>query len=57
MQAIFVFAHEAVGTIAATAVHDNTTPIQKRSGLAEQYLNIANVRGGEIVMQKLAPDR
>jgi hypothetical protein len=57
MQAIFVIAHEAVGTIAATAVDDNTTPIQKRSGLAGKYLNSANVRGGEIVISKLAPDQ
>jgi hypothetical protein len=56
MEAIFVIAHEAVSNIAATAVDDNTTPIQKRSGLAGQYLNIANVRGGEIVMEKLAPE-
>jgi hypothetical protein len=56
MEAIFVIAHEAVSNIAATAVDDNTTPIQKRSGLAGQFVNIANVRGGEMVMEKLAPN-
>jgi hypothetical protein len=55
--AMFVFAHEAVANIAATIVRDNTTPNEVRAGLADKYLTMATVRGGAMLVEKLAPAR
>jgi hypothetical protein len=55
-QAVYVIAHEAVGNIAGTAVGDNTTPVEKRNGAAEKYLAIATVRGGEMLITRVAPE-
>ena len=54
-EAVFVVAHEMVGTVAERAVGDNTTPNEKKSGLAGQYLNAATVRGGALVIERAAP--
>ena len=51
-----MIAHEAVGNIAGTAVGDNTTPVEKRNGTAEKYLAIATVRGGEMLVTRVAPE-
>src|SRR3954471_6547437 len=45
VEAIYVIAHEAVGSIASTAVSDNITPEQRRTGLGERYQSAAAVRG------------
>jgi len=55
-QAVYVIAHEAVGNVAGTAVGDNTTPVEKRNGTAEKYLAIATVRGGEMLITRVAPE-
>ena len=55
-EAIYVIAHEAVGNVAGTAVGDNTTPVQKRNGMAEKFLSIATVRGGEMLVTRVAPE-
>jgi hypothetical protein len=54
--AIYVFAHEAVGRIAASAIVDNTTPAQQRQGVTERYANRAAVRGGLLLLQRTAPE-
>ena len=55
MDAIYAFAHEAVGPLVAPAVDDNTTPAEKRSGLATMIGSYALVRGGALVLAHLSP--
>jgi hypothetical protein len=55
MDAIYAFAHEVVGPLAAPAVDDNTTPAEKRSGLATAIGSNALVRGGALVLAHLSP--
>jgi hypothetical protein len=54
--AIYVFAHEAVYGVASSAVTDNTTPNDRRSGVTEGYIGAAAVRGGYQLLQRVAPD-
>ncbi len=56
VQAIYVIAHEAVSGIASTAVADNITPEQRRTGVAERYQSSAAVRGGALLLQHTAPE-
>ena len=56
VEAIYVIAHEAVSGIASVAVGDNITPEQRRSGLAERYQSAAAVRGGALLLQRVAPE-
>jgi hypothetical protein len=55
-EAIYVFAHEAVGALAASAVNDNTTPNEKRTGVAERLQSAAAVRTGHLLLRRLAPE-
>ena len=55
-EAIYVIAHEAVSGIASTAVKDNITPEQARSGLGERYQSSAAVRGGALLIQRTSPE-
>ena len=56
VEAIYVIAHEAVGQLAATSVHDNITPEQQRTGLGERYQSAAAVRGGALLIQRTTPE-
>jgi hypothetical protein len=56
LNAIYVFAHEVVGTETQRALVDNTTPADQRSGVVDRMLPIANVRAGAILLQRLAPE-
>ncbi|HEX6536005.1 MAG TPA: hypothetical protein VF041_15520 [Gemmatimonadaceae bacterium] len=56
LDAVYVFAHEAVGTLANQAVSDNTTPAEKRAGTADRYTSAAAVRGGALLVQRVAPE-
>ena len=56
VEAIYVIAHEVVGGIAGTAVSDNITPEQRRTGLGERYQSSAAVRGGALLIQRVAPE-
>ncbi|MDP9204057.1 MAG: hypothetical protein M3P12_01195 [Gemmatimonadota bacterium] len=56
VEAIYVIAHEAVSGIAGTAVSDNITPEQRRSGLGERYQSAAAVRGGALLLQRTSPE-
>ena len=56
VDAIYVFTHEAMGTLAATAIADNITPAERREGLAEKMASAAAVRGGALLLQRAAPD-
>lgn len=55
-EAIYVFAHEVSGGLAATTVNDNTSPSDKRSGLAAGLQSAAAVRTGLILLERTAPD-
>lgn len=54
--AIYVVAHELVGGEVRTAVEDNVTPTDRRSGLLDRYIAAGAVRGGAILLQKVAPE-
>jgi hypothetical protein len=55
MDAMYAFAHEIAGPLVGPAVDDNTTPAEKRSGLATTIGNSALVQGGELVFAHLSP--
>lgn len=56
IDAIYVIAHEAIARIANEAVTDNLTPTERRNGLADRYASAAAVRGGAMLLQKVAPE-
>ncbi|MGI9076443.1 MAG: hypothetical protein ACR2G6_03800 [Gemmatimonadaceae bacterium] len=56
IDAIYVFAHEAIIAVAATAVRDNTTPVEKRNGLSDRYNAAGAVRGGAMLLKRAAPE-
>ncbi|MFN2636731.1 MAG: hypothetical protein ABR585_06885 [Gemmatimonadaceae bacterium] len=56
VEAIYVIAHEAVSGIANTAVTDNITPEQRRTGVGERYQSAAAVRGGALLLERVAPN-
>lgn len=53
---VYVFAHEAVGTLANQTIADNTTPAEKRDGTAGRYASPAAVRGGALLLRRVAPE-
>jgi hypothetical protein len=55
-EAIWVFAHEVVGSIVATAVNDNTTPAEQRAGAAAKYVTAGQVRAGAMLLQRAIPE-
>ena len=55
-EAVYVVAHELVGQIVQTAVSDNVTPTQTREGLTDRYVAAGAVRGGAMLLQKIAPE-
>jgi hypothetical protein len=54
--AIYVFAHEAVYGVASSAVTDNTTPNDRRSGVTDAFISAAAVRAGYILLERVSPD-
>lgn len=54
-QAIYVFVHEVVGQVAQQVVEDNTTPAEKRDGVAAGLQSMAAVRAGEMLLRRAAP--
>lgn len=55
-EAIFTFAHEVVSSVTSVAIEDNTSPADKRSGVSDRYSSAALVRGGGMLIQRLAPE-
>jgi hypothetical protein len=55
-EAIYVFAHEVVIPVVSTAIADNVTPAEQRSGVADRYAGIGAVRGGALLLERIAPD-
>lgn len=56
LEAVYVFAHEIVSGIVSTAVNDNTTPNEQRSGLAGRYVTTGTVRAGAMLLRRTAPE-
>lgn len=53
-EATFTFVHDAVATLAASQVADQTSPAQKRDGTADQMVAAASVRGGAMLLAAAA---
>ncbi len=56
VDAIYVFAHEAVSSIIGPVIADNTTPAEQRSGVVATYTANAAVRTGAMLLQRAAPE-
>ncbi|MFL5605095.1 MAG: hypothetical protein ACJ8AD_01495 [Gemmatimonadaceae bacterium] len=52
---LYVLAHEAAGTVASTAIEDNTTPADRRSGTTSRYDQSAAVRAGALLLERTLP--
>jgi hypothetical protein len=55
-EAIYVLAHEVVGGVTNAAIADNTSPAEKRAGTTDRYSSASLVRGGLMLLQKVAPE-
>ena len=56
LEAIYGFAHEVVIPVATTAINDNVTPAEQRSGVVDRYAAHAAVRGGALLLERIAPE-
>lgn len=56
VEAVYVLAHETVNAITTTAINDNITPTEQRSGIGAAYTANANVRAGAVLLQRAAPE-
>ncbi len=56
LEAIYVVAHEAIGKLASQSVADNITPNDQRNGVGDRYASAAAVRGGAMLLQRVAPE-
>jgi hypothetical protein len=56
IDAVYVLAHETVNAITTTAINDNITPTEQRSGVGSRYAANANVRAGAVLLQRAAPE-
>jgi hypothetical protein len=52
---LFAFAHEAIVSTAQAAVNDHLTPAEQRSGVGAQYGSAGLVRGGALLVERIAP--
>jgi hypothetical protein len=56
LDAVYEFAHEAVGGIAEQAVRERISPVEFRAGAAAQFESPAKVRGGAMLLQRAIPE-
>lgn len=56
LEALYVFVHEIVSSVVGTAVNDNTTPNEQRSGLSGRYVTTGTVRAGAMLLRRTAPE-
>jgi len=52
---LYTFAHEIAGTVASTAIEDNTTPADRRAGTTARYEQSAAVRAGALLLERTVP--
>ncbi len=55
-EALYVVAHEAVGSVSNAVVRDNTSPADEASGETGRLLTLAAVRGGALLLERVAPE-
>jgi hypothetical protein len=55
-EAIYVFAHEIVNSLVATAVNDHTTPAEQREGVSAKYITAGTVRAGALLLDRTAKE-
>jgi len=55
-EALYVFVHEAIARLVDEAIRDNTTPAETRSGASSGYVGNGAVRGGALLLQRVAPE-
>jgi hypothetical protein len=53
---LYAFAHEIAGTVASTAIEDNTTPADRRAGTTARYEQSAAVRAGALLLERVLPN-
>ena len=52
---LYTFAHEIAGTVASTAIEDNTTPADRRAGTTARFEQSAAVRAGALLLERVLP--
>jgi hypothetical protein len=52
---LYTFAHEVAGSVANTAIVDNTTPAERRAGTTTRYEQSAAVRAGALLLERTLP--
>jgi hypothetical protein len=52
---LYTFAHEVAGSVANTAIVDNTTPAERRAGTTARYEQSAAVRAGALLLERTLP--
>ena len=52
---LYTFAHEIAGSVASTAIDDNTTPADRRAGTTARYEQSAAVRAGALLLERVLP--
>lgn len=52
---LYAFAHEVAGSVASTAIEDNTTPADRRAGTTSRYEQSAAVRAGALLLERVLP--
>lgn len=55
-EALYTFAHEVALATTTTVVNDNVTPTEQRTGVAATHVSHAAVRGGQILLERVAPE-
>lgn len=56
VEALYVLAHEATGSLVGPVVADNVTPAEQRTGTADRAVASGQVVAGGMVLTKLAPE-
>ena len=52
---LYTFAHEIAGSVASTAIEDNTTPAERRAGNTARFEQSAAVRAGALLLERTIP--
>ncbi|HEU4721948.1 MAG TPA: hypothetical protein VFS59_11345 [Gemmatimonadaceae bacterium] len=52
---LYTFAHEVAGSVANTAIVDNTTPADRRAGTTARFEQSAAVRAGALLLERTLP--
>jgi hypothetical protein len=56
LDAVYEFAHEAVGGVAEQAVRERISPAEYRAGAGTSLVNPAKIRGGAMLLERAIPE-